>query len=203
MDCSRAKTKNPDEWLDAAPDFSRPLATELRESFFRWAPDLTEAIKWNVLTFSGRKLVCGISPCKKHLSIVFFRGTELDDPAGLFFAGETNTNIRSIKVTKPATLNRDALRTLLHAAVELDAQPDVPRAPQRKREPWPVPDFFAAALKKNRKAAAGFQAMSASCQREYLVWVSTAKREDTRAARLTQTLAALAAGRKWMDRKSV
>lgn len=202
MDCSRAKTRNPDEWLEAAPDFSRPLATELRESFFRWAPDLTEAIKWNVLTFSGRKLVCGISPCKKHLSIVFFRGTELEDPASLFVAGETNTNIRSVKVTKPATLNREALRTLLHAAVELDAQPDIPRAPQRKREPWPVPDFFAAALKKNRKANAGFQALSPSCQREYLIWVSTAKREETRTARLSQTLTALAAGRKWMDRKN-
>jgi uncharacterized protein YdeI (YjbR/CyaY-like superfamily) len=201
MDVTRAKTKNPDVWLEAAPDFSRALAAELRESFFRWEPDLAEAIKWNVLTFSGRKLVCGISPCKKHLSIVFFRGTELEDPAGMFTAGEGNTNIRSVKVTRPTALNREALRRLLHAAVVLDAQPDVPRTPHRKREPWPVPDFFAAALKKNRQAAAGFQALSLSCQREYLVWVSTAKREETRAARLKQTLAALVKGRKWMDRK--
>src|SRR6478752_2948319 len=75
MDVTRAKTKDPDEWLEATPDFSRPMAPELRES-----------IKWNVLCFSGRKLVCGLSPCKKHLGIVFFRGTELADPAGLFDA---------------------------------------------------------------------------------------------------------------------
>ncbi len=202
MDVSRAKIKNPDEWLAAAPDFSRALAAELRESIFRWAPDLTESIKWNVLTFTGRKLVCGVSPCKKHLSIVFFRGTELPDPAGLFTGGEANTNIRSIRVTEPAALNREALRGLLLSAVALDAQPDVPRTPQRCREPWPVPDFFAAALKKNRSAAAGFQKLSPSCQREYLVWLSTAKREETRHARLAQTLAALATGRKWIDRKT-
>ena len=201
MDVSRAKTKDPDAWLEAAPAFSRPLAAELRESFFRWEPDLAESIKWNTLAFTGRKLVCALSPCKKHLSIVFFRGTELHDTAELFTAGETNTNIRSIRVIEPARLNRNALRALLHAAVELDAQPDVPRAPQRKRDPWPVPDFFAAALKRDRAAAAGFAKLSPSCQREYLVWLTTAKREETRAARLAQTLAALARGGKWIDRK--
>ena len=201
VDVSRAKTKDPDEWLEAAPAFSRPLAAELREFFFRWEPDLAESIKWNTLAFTGRKLVCALSPCKKHLSIVFFRGTELSDPARLFTAGETNTNIRSVRVTDPASLNRKTLRALLHAAVELDAQPDVPRAPQRKREPWPVPDFFTEALKTNRAAAAGFQKLSTSCQREWLVWLTTAKREETRAVRLAKTIAALATGRKWIDRK--
>lgn len=202
MDVTRAKTKDPDEWLEAAPDFSRALAAELRESIFRWAPDLAESIKWNALTFTGRKLVCGVSPCQKHLSIVFFRGTELPDPARLFTGGETNTNIRSIRVIEPAAFNRETLRALLHAAVELDAQTDVPRATQRQREPWPVPGFFAAALQENQAAAAGFQKLSPSCQREYLVWLGTAKREETRNARLAQTLAALATGRKWIDRKS-
>ncbi len=201
MDVSRAKTKNPDAWLEAAPAFSRPLAAELRESFFRWEPDLAESIKWNTLAFTGRKLVCALSPCKRYLSIVFFRGTELPDPARLLSGGETNTNIRSIRVTEPTALDRNALRKLLHAAVELDAQPDVPRAPQRQREPWPVPDFFTKALKTKRAAAAGFQKLSPSCQREYLVWLTTAKRPETRASRLAQTLAALATGRKWIDRK--
>ena len=174
----------------------------MRELIFRWEPDLAESIKWNTLAFTGRKLVCALSPCKKHLSIVFFRGTELTDPAHLFTAGETNTNIRSVRVTDPARLDRTALRKLLHAAAELDAQPDLPRAPQRQREPWPVPDFFTAALQSHRAAAAGFAKLSPSCQREYLVWLTTAKRRETRDARLAKTLAALATGRKWIDRKS-
>src|SRR3954463_6603868 len=99
MDVRRAKTTDPDEWLEAAPDFSRPLAADLREWIFRTAPDLTESIKWNCLCFTGRKLVCGLSPCKKHLGIVFFRGTELPDPARLFSGGEGNTNIRNIRLT--------------------------------------------------------------------------------------------------------
>ena len=201
MDCSRPRTKNPDEWIEAAPDFSRPIVRDLREWIFRTAPDLTEAIKWNMLCFTGRKLVCGLSACRKHAGIAFFRGTELADPTGLFSGGEANTNIRSVRIVAPAALNRKALAALLLAAVALDAQPDVPPAPKVKREPWPVPDFFARALKRDRAAVAGFAKLSPSCQREYLVWLTTAKRPETRAKRLAQTLSAITTGRKWIDRR--
>ena len=200
MDCSRARTHDPDAWLDAAPEYSRPICAAVREWFFRWEPDLTESIKWNLLAFTGRKLVCGLSACKKHLGITFFRGTELPDPKQFFIGGENNTNIRTARVTSLETLNRGALQALLHAAVALDARPDIPPAPKVKREPWPMPDFFAQALKRNRAAAAGFARLPPSRQREYLVWVSTAKREETRAGRLAKTLAALINGRKWAER---
>jgi hypothetical protein len=202
MDVSRAKTKDPDAWLEAAPEFSRPMAAQLREWFQRWEPDLEESIKWNVLCFSGRKLVCGVSACKRHLGVVFFRGTELPDPARLFNQGqEKNTSILSIRLTSLSGLDREALRRLLRAAVALDAEPALPKPPPAKREPWPIPDFFAAALKANRKAAANFAAFAPTYQREYIVWLTTAKREETREKRLAETLRALTAGRKWIDRK--
>ncbi len=203
MDCSRAKTRDPGEWLDLAPDFSRPIALRLRECFLAWEPDLGEAVKWNMLCFSARKLVCGISACKAHVGIAFFRGTELEDPAGIFHGGEANTNIRSVRLTSPDAVPRDALRALLHAAVALDSEADIPPAPKQIREPWPVPEFLAKALamKKHSRSASGFAKLSPSCQREWLVWLSTAKREETRERRLSATLAALAHGRKWIDRK--
>lgn len=204
MDVSRASTRDPDEWMERAPEFSRPLAERVRERIHRAAPDLAESIKWNVLSFSGRKLVCGLSACKRHLGIVFFLGTELADRAGLFdAAGEANTNLRTIRVTTLERFDWPAFEALLHAAVELDDRRDVPPAPKVKREPWPVPEFFAEALarKSNRKAAEGFARLAPSCQREYLVWLSTARREETRQRRLAETLAALAGGRKWAQRK--
>jgi len=204
MDCSRAKTRDPEEWLENAPPFSQPIARQLRGWFQRWEPDLREAIEWNMLCFSGRRLVCGISACKAHAGVTFFRGTELEDRGDIFCGVETNTNIRSVRMTTPDTVNRDALRVLLHAAVALDDQPEIPRPPMQRREPWPVPDFFtkALALKKHRAAAAGFAQLSPSCQREWLVWLSIAKRDETRERRLAETLAALASGRKWAERKA-
>ena len=37
MDCSRVKTEDPDEWLELAFEFSRPLGAELRECFYTGA----------------------------------------------------------------------------------------------------------------------------------------------------------------------
>lgn len=50
-----------------------------------------------------------------------------------------------------------------------------------------VPDDLAAALKK-AKARAAFDALSFSHQREYVTWIDEAKRADTRARRITQTV---------------
>lgn len=157
MDCNRAPTKVPGEWLETCPEFSQPIA-----------------------------------------------GTELPDPARLFNeGGENNTNIRSIRVTSGEGWNRPALRALLRTAVELDADPAIPPAPKVKRAPWPVPDFFKTALAKKRHtpAAASFKSLSPSCQREFLAWLSTAKRPETRKRRLKQTLAARVKGRKWISRR--
>jgi len=204
MDCSRARTKDPSEWLETCPDFSQPLAEQFVEWILNWEPDLAQSIKWNMLCFSGRKLVCGLSACQRHLGITFFRGTELTDPKKLFGeSGANNTNIRTVRVSDLATFNRDAFRSLLRAAVELDADPMVPPAPKVKRKPWPIPAYFKKALaeKRNSAAAAGFRKLSPSCQREYIVWLTMAKRPETQQRRLRQTLAALAGGRKWVQRK--
>lgn len=202
MDCRRARTRKPAEWLEICPEFSRSMAEQLTDWILTWEPDLTESIKWNMLCFSGRKLVCGISACQKHLGLAFFRGTELPDDDALFNeGGENNTNIRSLRFSTLEGFNRSGLQRLLRAAVELDSDPMVPPAPKVKRKPWPMPAFFKEALKKNRAAAEGFRNFAPTYQREYLVWLTTAKQPETRAKRLAETLKALAAGRKWAQRK--
>ena len=204
MDVSRARAKDPSEWLETCPDFSQPLAEQFVEWILNWEPDLTESVKWNLLCFSARKLVCGLSACKHHLGITFFRGTELSDPKKLFGDhGENNTNIRTVRVTGLHDFDKEAFRSLLRAAVELDSDPLIPSAPKVKRKPWPMPKYFKDALakKSNRLAAENFRKLAPSCHREYVVWLTVAKRPETQARRLKETLAALAAGRKWAKRK--
>lgn len=193
--------KNPDRWLENTNDFARPICAQLRDWIIRWEPDLTESIKWNCLCFSGRKLVCGLSACKKHVGLAFFRGTELDDRSSLFSGDEENVRIRSLRLKTLEGFPREALRKLLHAAVLLDGDPDILPPPPRARGDVSVPDFLAAALRKNKKAAAGFAGFAPTYQREYITWLTQAKREETRAKRLAETLSALADGRKWLHRK--
>lgn len=201
MDCSRAKTHDPDVWIDQAPAFSKPLAEQVREWILRWQPDLKESIKWNMLCFSGHRLVCGLSACKHHLGISFFRGTELRESTSLFTGGEANTSIQSLRLTSLEALNARAFRQLLQAAVLLDDSPEMPPPPKVRREEWPMPEALAKALKSNPAATANFATLSRTCQREYKVWISMAKQPETVERRLKETLAALAAGRKWAQRK--
>jgi uncharacterized protein YdeI (YjbR/CyaY-like superfamily) len=58
-----------------------------------------------------------------------------------------------------------------------------------------VPDYFLAALKKNKKALTTFENFSPSCRREYVEWLIEAKREATRAQRLQTAIQWLAAGK--------
>ncbi len=201
MDCSRTPTRDPETWLDLAPESSQAMARQVRAWIQRWEPDLTESVKWHMLCFSGRKLVCGLSACQKHLGITFFRGTELREITKLFTGGEANTSIQSIRVTRPDQLDAQAFRRLLHAAVALDADESSKPPPAKQRDEWPMPPVLAKALKKDKKAAAFFQALKPTYQREYKVWISTAKQEETIQRRLNETIRALAAGKKWIQRR--
>jgi uncharacterized protein YdeI (YjbR/CyaY-like superfamily) len=63
-------------------------------------------------------------------------------------------------------------------------------------KPPPVaPDDLAAALKKNRQARTTFEEFSPSQQREYVDWITEAKRDETRQKRLAQAVEWLAEGK--------
>jgi uncharacterized protein YdeI (YjbR/CyaY-like superfamily) len=69
------------------------------------------------------------------------------------------------------------------------------RAEPKKRAPLPVPDDFGAALKKNAKARKTFENFSPSHRREYIEWITEAKREETRQQRLATSVKWLAEGK--------
>ena len=81
--------------------------------------------------------------------------------------------------------------------VELnDAGVKKPAAPRPKvKKVLAVPDYFTAALKKNKKASATFEGFSYSHKKEYVEWITEAKQEATRARRLQTTLEWLAEGK--------
>ncbi len=59
----------------------------------------------------------------------------------------------------------------------------------------PIPAELAAALKKNKKAAVTFEGFSYSHKKEYVQWITEAKREETKAQRLATTVAWLSEGK--------
>jgi hypothetical protein len=75
---------------------------------------------------------------------------------------------------------------VLDVTVEIDTEP---RAIE-------VPADLAKALKADKAAKAFFESLSLSNQRGYVDWITSAKKDETRQARVATSLESLAAGRK-------
>jgi uncharacterized protein YdeI (YjbR/CyaY-like superfamily) len=59
-----------------------------------------------------------------------------------------------------------------------------------------LPNYIAKAIKANAKAWKFFRELSPRNRRDFVVWIHTAKRADTRDRRIRESLALLAAGKK-------
>lgn len=82
------------------------------------APRLRVERKWGVDWHVGRDLVLAYGAFTHHVGIEFWRGTMLEDPAGLLEG--TGKNLRHVKVRTAAEARAPALRALIRAAVRLD-----------------------------------------------------------------------------------
>ncbi|NOT51436.1 MAG: YdeI/OmpD-associated family protein [Chitinophagaceae bacterium] len=64
-----------------------------------------------------------------------------------------------------------------------------------------LPDELSAALKKNKKAASFFDSLSFTNKKEYIEWIVTAKREETKAERIKGTIERL--GKQWKNPRNI
>jgi uncharacterized protein YdeI (YjbR/CyaY-like superfamily) len=138
-------------------------------------------------------ILCCIAGFKGHCALVIRRGQDLlgdaakDDAMGQFGRITSRDDLPS----------KAALVRLLRAAARKNAAgADAPRRPPRARKPEAtVPPDLAAALRKDARARATFEAFSPSRRRDYVEWIVEAKAEETRARRLAQAVAWMAEGK--------
>ena len=64
-----------------------------------------------------------------------------------------------------------------------------------------LPDDLAAALKKNKKQETYFNTLSFTNKKEYVEWIVTAKREETRMQRVKETIEKL--GKEWKNPRNL
>ncbi len=83
---------------------------------------------------------------------------------------------------------------------EADKKKDAKPKPEREIFKWvnpktkevTLPDEFAMALKKNKEEAAFFESLSFTNKKEYIEWIVTAKREETKKERIEGSIERLA-----------
>jgi hypothetical protein len=190
------KAENPEAYISAAPEFARPLLTHFRALVHRACPGVTESMKWSHVFFESGGMLCAMANFKEHCSFGFWHqgmravldenGLPHKNGAGDFGPVRSRSDLPSDAV----------LVRLIRAAAALNAAGVPSRVPRRSKKPLAVPSDLAKALRTHAAAARTFKRFTPSQRREYVEWITEAKREETRVQRLKTTLVWLAEGKK-------
>jgi uncharacterized protein YdeI (YjbR/CyaY-like superfamily) len=194
-----------DAYIRKAAPFAQPLLHDLRALVHEAAPDAVEEWKWSrpFFTVNGT-IVCQMSAFTKHCGFGFWSPEmtallQADGIAGQDASGSFG-RITSMDDLPPRKKLLGYIKRAADLARSGTAVSPVSSRPRTSaKAPIPVPPEFALLLARSKPATAAFEAFPPGCKREYLEWITTAKRPETRERRMTVTIERLAAGRRFHD----
>ncbi|HWA41412.1 MAG TPA: YdeI/OmpD-associated family protein, partial [Gemmatimonadales bacterium] len=143
-------------------------------------------------TYHG--ILCGMAAFKAHCAFGFWRGTLIvgTDHARTQEAMGQFGCLTTVKDLPP----KRVLLGYVKEAMRLNEQGvKAPAARKPKKKAPPPPADLAAGLRKSARARAAWAEFSPSARREYIEWITEAKRPETRAERLKTTLQWVAQGK--------
>lgn len=109
-----------DGFLSICTPDVRQLAQELRALILRTLPGAVEQVDMpsNMISYGRNRtyagLICGITPSRGHVSLLFAHGSALPDPEHLL-EGD-GKDARRLKIAKPADIENPALAALVASA---------------------------------------------------------------------------------------
>ena len=184
-----------DAYIARAAPFAQQILRHVRKLVHAGCPEVQETMKWSMPHFGYHGIMLGMAAFKEHCSIAFWKGELIlgkraGSDGGMGHFGKI-TSLRDLPsdkrfieyVRKAATLNKQ------------DIKKPTDLKPKSVRPELTVPEHFRAALGKNKKAAATFEGFSYTNKKEYVDWLTEAKREQTRSQRLQTAIAWLAEGK--------
>lgn len=190
------RDKRIDAYIEKAADFAQPILRDLREIVHAGCPEVQETIKWSFPNFDYKGIMCGMAAFKQHCAFGFWKGklivdTKENKPVDAMGQFGRITSMKDLP-------SKRVLIGYVRKAAELNEQGiKVPKAPKPagEKKKLVVPPYFMAAVKKNKKAMATFDAFSPSKRKDYVEWVTEAKTDETRDRRLTTAVEWMAEGK--------
>jgi uncharacterized protein YdeI (YjbR/CyaY-like superfamily) len=196
-------TKDPrvDAYIAKSADFARPILERLRALVHAGCPNVEETMKWNSPHFMHHGMLCGMAAFQKHCAFGFWN-SGMNIPHNLEAMGQFG------RITALSDLPEDrvTLQYVREAARLNESGIKHPPRPKHVKKAISMPADLRSALKKIPRARATFEGLSPSNRRDYLEWITEAKRADTRKKRLETAIAWMAEGKpknwKYMARPS-
>lgn len=201
---SKDRSPDVDAYIAKAEDFAKPILEHLRKVVHEACPDVEEKMRWSFPHFDHRGMMLSMASFKEHCTFNFWKQSIMNDPEKLFgSSGEAMGSFGRIAKKSDLPSNK-ILKSYIKEAMRLNEEGiSVPKKKPKAAKKVDVPDYFAAELDKYRKAKKTFENFSPSHKREYIEWITEAKRENTRQKRMAQAIEWLSEGksRNWKYQK--
>ncbi len=179
-----------DAYIKKAQPFARPILKHLRGLVHRGCPECEETIKWRMPFFDYKGAICMMAAFKEHAVFGFWKGKLLfgkEDEGAMGHFGRI-TSLKDLPSDKQ-------ILGYIKKAAELNERGVQKKRTPRGKQTLTVPADLKAAMAKNAKARKTFDNFSYTNKKEYLEWITGAKREETRQKRLKTAIEWLAQGK--------
>jgi uncharacterized protein YdeI (YjbR/CyaY-like superfamily) len=189
-----------DAYIEKSAPFAQPILNHLRELIHAACPDVVETIKWSFPHFDyNNRTQFSMAAFKQHCAFGFWLASLMTDTKGILQVEDRASmgslgRIESIKDLPSDKMMKDFIKQSMKLTDEGVKKITKP-ASKDKTVAIEVPDYFMAALKKNKKALAVFEKFAPSHRKEYLEWITEAKREETRNKRIAEAIEWMAEGK--------
>ncbi|MFM5908128.1 MAG: YdeI/OmpD-associated family protein [Novosphingobium sp.] len=181
-----------DAYIEKAAPFAQPILKHIRTIVHASVEGLEETIKWGMPHFlhNGKNLAA-MSAFKAHCAMMIHGDGRQGDAMGQFGRLTSISDLPADDALKSKIV--EARQRIDEGGTALRKKPAAVRA---SRTELPIPPEFDAALQANPAAKATLEAFAPSHRREYLDWISEAKRPETRDKRIAQAITWLSGGKK-------
>lgn len=183
-----------DDYIERQAEFAKPILHHLREAVHSACPEAEETLKWGMPAFTYKgDILASMAAFKAHATFGLWRGSLIlgEDEKQRTAMGQFGRLTSIADLPGPATLAE-----LIRKAMTLTEQGVKPIRNKTAKADIPTPEDLEAALKQNPSALTTFTNFAPSCRREYVEWVTEAKRPDTRAKRIADAVVWMAEGKR-------
>jgi uncharacterized protein YdeI (YjbR/CyaY-like superfamily) len=183
-----------DDYIAKSQPFAKPILSRIRTIVHDGCPEVEETMKWSFPHFMHHGILCSMASFKAHCAFGFWKEELMTGVAGA--DGKATAQFGRVTSVKDLPSRAVFLR-LVREAARLNE--DGVKPPPRPRADGPrsvrAPADLLAALKNNARARAAYDNLSPSHKREYIEWITEAKRGETRKRRVATAVEWMAEGR--------
>lgn len=184
--------KTVEAYLKNHPEWREEL-TALREILLKH--DLEETIKWGMPAYMAHgKNVIGMTGFKTYFGLWFHQGAELKDKAGVLInAQEGKTkSLRQWRMTNAKDIKTKVISAYVREAIAV-AKTSKPAA-KNKAATLRAPPELKRAFTRNPDAEKAFKSLTPGKRRDYIDYITEAKRTDTKERRAAKILPMILSG---------